>query len=159
MAKFDHKFESSRQDWETPQWLFDKMDMLYSFDVDLAANENNAKCSLYLTEKDDALSLEWRGSCWLNPPYGISGKTRLSRWVEKSYLESLSPGCSVAVLLPARSNTIWWHRYCMHSKKIYFICGRPKFGNCVHGLPQPLAVVYFSGYNKSPLVGSITKGE
>jgi hypothetical protein len=32
--------------------------------------------------------------------------------------------------------------------EISFICGRPKFGNAIHGLPQPLALVIFGKRNK-----------
>jgi len=48
------------------------------------------------------------------------------------------------MLIPARTNTVWWHDYCMKAKEIRFIKGRPKFGDAKHGLPQPLAIVIFA---------------
>lgn len=72
----------------------------------------------------------------MNPPFGSQGK-----WVQKAYEESLN-GITVVCLLPARTNTNWWHDYCM-TGEIRFIRGRPKFKGAKHGLPQPLAIVIF----------------
>lgn len=147
MAKFEQKFESSKQDWETPQDLFDLLHRQYHFTFDLAADKNNTKCEKYYTEENDALSVEWHGRCWLNPPYGGNSTNKLALWVEKAYVECKKPTCEVTLLIPARTNTNWWHEYCMRSSELMFIKGRPKFGDAKHGLPQPLAVVHFTGKN------------
>jgi phage N-6-adenine-methyltransferase len=145
VAKLDGKFESARQDWETPQELFDYINGYFGFTFDLAASSENTKCNAYFTEDDNALLQEWHGICWLNPPYGGTGGSKLSEWIEKAYTESARDTCEVAMLMPARTNTNWWHNFCMRSQEIIFIKGRPKFGNAKHGLPQPLAIVYFTG--------------
>ena len=155
MAKFTKKFESAKQEWETPDSLFRMLNTRYHFNFDLAADKGNAKCKRYYSSIDDALSKTWIGSCWLNPPYGGASSNRLAKWVEKAYTESLSNGCNIAMLIPARTNTGWWHRYCMHSKEILFIEGRPKFGGAKYGLPQPLVIVYFSGHNEIPAIGTL----
>jgi len=144
MGMFNGKFDSHKQDWETPNNLYQIAHARYNFTFDLAANEENTKCDKFFSIKDDALSQEWIGCCWLNPPYGIL-KEKLSSWVKKAYEESLKETCSVAILIPARTNTKWWHKYCMKAKEILFIEGRPKFKGCKYGLPQPLVIVFFNG--------------
>ena len=139
----------------TPDGLFREADKRYNFDFDLAADASNSKCYRFFSERDDALSQEWHGSCWLNPPYGDLAATRLSKWVQKAYEQGQKVGCSVAVLIPARTNTKWWHQYCMKAKEILFVDGRPIFGDAKYGLPQPLAIVFFDGSSGPVEIGGI----
>lgn len=145
MATFTGKFTSLNQSWETPQWLFNLLDSEFHFEWDLAASSANSKCQSYYSADDDALRHEWRGRCWLNPPYG-EGTGSLATWVRKAYAEWVgSADCRVIVMLiPARTNTRWFHDCCMRATELRFLKGRPKFGNAKHGLPQPLVVVVFS---------------
>lgn len=147
MALFDGKFDSAKQDWTTPNNLFSKLNTIFNFNFDLAASEENKKCNDYYSETDDALSKTWKGRCWLNPPYGGKTNNKLELWIKKAYTESLKDDCFVVMLIPTRTNTNWWHKYCMNAKEVYFIKGRPKFGDAKHGLPQPLALIYFDGNN------------
>ena len=142
MAKFATKFESKRQDWETPDSIFNPLDAEFGFTIDVCATEQNKKCSLRYTEKEDGLSQDWTQwiACWMNPPFGEQGK-----WVKKAY-EEAQKGATVICLLPARTNTNWWHDYCMKGE-IRFIRGRVKFKGAEHGLPQPLAIVIFAPPN------------
>lgn len=157
MARFEtNRFSSTKQDWETPEALFKTVNVRYNLDFDLAASEENTKCDEYFTREDDALSREWSGRCWLNPPYGGSGKNRLSLWVKKAYEESMKNTCMVAMLIPARTNTVWWHDYCMKASEILLIKGRPIFKGCKYGLPQPLAVIIFGNDTQSLRVSSIS---
>lgn len=143
MANFDkNRFRTQKQQWETPDELFDYLNLIYNFDLDLAGDSTNTKCKKFYSKEDNALSKEWKGVCWLNPPYGEK-KSKLSDWIKKSFDESNKKNCMVVMLIPARTNTNWWHDYCMKSEEVLFIKGRPKFKGCVHGLPQPLALVVF----------------
>lgn len=156
MAGFDGKFESAKQEWETPQKLFDLLNGEFNFTLDLAADKYNAKCNRFFDENDDALTQDWTGVCWLNPPYGGKSANALKNWVKKAERESAKHGSTIVVLCPARTNTKWWHESCMKAKEIKFICGRPKFGGAKHGLPQPLAVIVFSPHNQSrPILSSL----
>lgn len=156
MARFDTKFKSNKQDWETPIELFEIINRRYNIDFDLAANKSNTKCSEFFSKEDDALTKSWRGRCWLNPPYGGKMDNALSEWIKKSFNESLHEDCMVVMLVPARTNTNWWHDYCMKANEILFIRGRPKFVGAKYGLPQPLAVVIFDCSNDIQLmVGSL----
>ncbi len=138
MSNFDsNRFRSSNQEWETPDGIFIPLNQEFGFTLDVAASKENHKCRRYFTEKDDALSKSWFGEiCWLNPPY-----RQVKLWIKKAYQES-QKGAIVVCLVQARTNTDWWHDYCMKGE-IRFIRGRPKFKGCKYGLPQPLAMVIF----------------
>lgn len=141
MGKFNGKFESNKQDWETPENLFETLNREFNFTLDVAASGNNKKCNKFISENEDAMKKTWgKNICWLNPPYGKGYK--ISAWVKKSYDESQN-GSTVVMLIPARTNTNWFHDYCLKYGEVRFIKGRPKFVGAVHGLPQPLCFVIF----------------
>ena len=133
----DALFSSKTCEWETPAYLFEEYNYKYHFDLDICATNENAKCLRYFTKEQDGLRQEWRGVCWMNPPYG----REIGKWVEKAYKSALK-GATVVCLLPARTDTSWWHDYCMKGQ-IEFIRGRVKFGNSKHGAPFPSAIVIF----------------
>jgi phage N-6-adenine-methyltransferase len=130
-------FSSKTDMWATPQAFFDKYNEIYKFDIDVCAIAENAKCQKYFTPEENGLSQEWTGNCWMNPPYG----REIKKWVKKAYESSLD-GATVVCLLPARTDTAWWHDYCINGK-IEFIRGRLKFGNAKTSAPFPSAVVTF----------------
>ena len=132
-------FSSKTDLWATPQDFFDKYNAKYGFQLDVCATKENAKCSRYFTIDDDGLSQEWNGICWMNPPYGRN----IKHWVKKAYESSLN-GATVVCLLPARTDTAWWHDYCIKGQ-IEFIRGRLKFGGSKNSAPFPSAVVTFGG--------------
>jgi phage N-6-adenine-methyltransferase len=141
MANFSTAFKSSKQDWVTPSNLFQVLDDEFHFTLDVAASRDNAKCDKFFTVDDDGLKCDWGHEiCWMNPPYNNKKK-----WVIKAYNASLN-GATVVCLIPARTNTNWWHDYCMKGE-VRFIRGRVKFDGAKHGLPQPLAFVIFSPPN------------
>lgn len=125
--------------WETPQDLFDQLNQTYSFETDVCALPENAKCETYFTPETDGLSQEWTGACWMNPPYG----REIGNWMKKAY-ESSKNGATVVCLVPARTDTAWWHDYAMNGE-IEFIRGRLKFGNSKNSAPFPSAIVVFRG--------------
>lgn len=129
-------FSSKTDMWETPQNIFDEWDSHYHFTVDVCATKENAKCEKYYTPEMDGLKQKWSGVCWCNPPYG----REIGKWVEKAY----NSNCTVVMLLPARTDTKWFHNYCMKGR-IIFIKGRLKFGNAVNSAPFPSMIVIFKG--------------
>lgn len=135
----DAMFSSASCEWETPKEFFDRQDAVYHFDLDVCATPN-AKCARYYTEEQDGLVQPWTGRCWMNPPYGRT----IGKWVQKAY-ESVRGGGDadlVVCLLPARTDTAWWHDYCMKGE-VQFIRGRLKFGNARNAAPFPSALVIF----------------
>lgn len=134
----DLMFSSKSNCWETPQWFFDKLNKVFAFETDVCALPENAKCGLYYTPDDNGLLQDWRGVCWLNPPYG----RQISAWIEKAYKSAKENGATVVCLLPARVDTRWWHDYCSKGE-VFFVKGRLKFGGCDNSAPFPSAVVVF----------------
>lgn len=130
-------FSSKTDMWSTPQAFFDKYNDIYNFNTDVCASAENAKCEYYYTEEEDGLAQEWKGVCWLNPPYG----REIIHWMKKAYESSLK-GATVVCLVPARTDTKWWHEYAMKGE-IEFIRGRLKFGDAKNSAPFPSAVVIF----------------
>lgn len=136
----DVHYSSKTDEWETPQDLFDKLHAEFNFVMDVCANDKNAKCMHYFNKQEDGLKQNWSEyyRCWMNPPYG----RQIGKWVQKAYEESRN-GAIVVCLLPARTDTRWWHDYCMKGE-IRFIRGRLKFGGCKDNAPFPNAIVIFN---------------
>lgn len=141
-------FSSKTDMWETPQELFDKLNAQYHFDLDVCAVEENAKCHHYFSPEIDGLKKKWTGTCWMNPPYG----RQIGAWVRKAYESSLM-GATVVCLLPARTDTAWWHDFVIKGD-ITFIRGRLEFGGYKKSAPFPSAIVVFKA-----LAGKTDKGE
>ncbi len=130
-------FSSATDLWATPQAFFDKLNSVYGFTLDACATHENAKCQFYFTKEVDGLSKKWSGTVWMNPPYG----REIGDWMRKAYESSLG-GATVVCLVPARTDTAWWHDYAMKGE-IDFIRGRLKFGDSKNSAPFPSAVVVF----------------
>jgi phage N-6-adenine-methyltransferase len=131
-------FSSQSDDWETPQNLFDSINVMHGpFNLDVCASIANAKCSNFFTVKENGLNQPWTGICWMNPPYG---KT-IGMWMQKAYSESQN-GVKVVCLVPARTDTAWWHKWAMKGE-ITFLRGRVKFGGHKNSAPFPSAIVVF----------------
>jgi len=131
-------FSSNCQLWETPKKLYADLDNEFMFDLDPAASATNAKCKNFFTVEQDGLVQPWFDieklilSVFVNPPYarGITGK-----WVKKGYEEALR-GALVVMLLPARTDTKWFHQYILPfsgndeaqvETEIRFVKGRVQF--------------------------------
>jgi len=131
-------FSSASDDWPTPQDFFDRMNALHGpLELDVCASPENAKCPRYYTREDDGLAQPWTGRCWMTPPYGRT----IGLWMRKAYEES-QRGALVVCLVPARTDTAWWHDYATKGQ-VTFIRGRLKFGGHRNSAPFPSATVVF----------------
>lgn len=131
-------FSSATDLWATPQQFFDALNAEFGFTTDVCALPENAKCPTHFTPEQDGLQQEWRGRCWMNPPYG----REIGLWVRKAY-ESARGGATVVCLLPARTDTRWWHEYIQDKAEVRFVRGRLKFGGSKNSAPFPSVVVIF----------------
>lgn len=114
-------FSSTTDEWPTPQWLFDALDAEFGFTLDPCATPQNAKCKRYYTRAEDGINQDWGDEVvFMNPPYGRT----IESWVRKGF-ESACGGATVVCLLPARTDTHWWHHYVMRGE-IRFFSGRLK---------------------------------
>lgn len=132
-------FTSNTSEWETPQDLFDELNKEFSFVLDVCATFENNKCPKYFDIKEDGLKQNWRnwwGYKWMNPPYG----REIGKWVEKASIMG-----KTVCLLPARTDTRWFHDYIYNKLKveIRFIKGRLKFGGSKNSAPFPSMIVIF----------------
>jgi len=134
-------FSSNTDLWSTPQDFYDMVNDQFRFDLDVCATHENAKCERYFTKEDDGLKQEWKGTVWMNPPYGRG----IGDWMKKAY-ESSKKGATVVCLVPARTDTKWWHDYAIKGD-VKFIKGRLKFGGAKSSAPFPSALVVFSQFN------------
>lgn len=157
-ANLDACFSSRETEWSTPQHLFDQLNAEFGpFDLDAAASEYNHKCLAYYDKNTDALSVEeWNGKrIWLNPPYGRD----LGKWVEKAEEQAHIYGKLIVLLLPARTDTRWWHKYVEDdAEEVRFIKGRLKFGGAKSSAPFPSVIVVFDGAGYAGLQDWMLRG-
>ena len=130
-------WSSKTAEWSTPQHIFDELDKEFNFTLDPCATHENAKCEKYYTIEDNGLIRVWAGeTVFMNPPYG----REIRHWVKKAYEESLNPDTKIVCLLPSRTDTRWFHDYCVKGT-IWFLKGRLKFGGAKNSAPFPSMVV------------------
>ena len=131
-------YQSNKDDWETPQELFNKMNKEFNFTIDVASSDANCKCKKHYTKQNDGLQQDWNNEVvWCNPLYGRN----IGEWVKKAFFSN----AITVMLLPARTDTRWFHEYIYNkdSVKIKFIKGRLKFGNAKNSAPFPSMIVIF----------------
>jgi phage N-6-adenine-methyltransferase len=138
MSNLAVHFSSATDEHPTPQWLFDALNREFAFTLDPCATRENAKCPRFFTREDDGLLQDWGDEVvFMNPPYGAM----ISRWMWKAY-DAADKGATVVCLVPARTDTGWWHNYAMKGE-IRLLRGRLKFGNATNSAPFPSAIVIF----------------
>ena len=131
-------FSSKRDNWETPKTLFDNLNNVYHFNVDLCADDNNHLCDEYYTEKNSCLDKDIRGKViYCNPPYS----REMYKFIEKCY--KLSFYNTVVMLLPARTDTKWFHDFIYNKAEIRFIKGRLRFSNSKNVATFPSMIVIY----------------
>jgi hypothetical protein len=121
-------FSSLRLDWQTPKATYNELDSEFHFDFDPCPHN----------PEFDGLSIDWGQSNFCNPPYG----REIGKWLAKGY-EEWQEGKTVVFLIPSRTDTRWWHDYCMKATEIRFIKGRLKFDEHENSAPFPSAIVIF----------------
>jgi phage N-6-adenine-methyltransferase len=132
-------YSSKKDTWTTPQDLFDELSKEFSFTLDPCADLGNHKCSRYFTAEDNGLLQDWgHETVFMNPPYGRD----IVFWIAKAY-EASRKGATIVCLLPARTNTRWFHAYVYGKAEIRFIKGKVKFGDSKAGAPFPSMIAIF----------------
>ena len=135
---------SNTPEWATPQKFYDELNKEFNFTLDPCATESNHKCNKYYTIKEDGLQQDWGGeTVYCNCPYG----KEISKWIEKAYNEN-KKGTTVVMLLPARTDTRWFHNWIYNQHEIRFIKGRLKFNDGKTTAPFPSMVVIMRGKNE-----------
>ncbi len=127
-ALFSHKSD----DWATPAWLLEGLEWWFG-------------CKFYdpcpLHADFDGLKADWTDRVYINPPY-----SNAAEWVGWGRLHAYIGECLVVMLLPARTDTRWFHDYVLpHAQQVWFLRGRLKFGGSKNSAPFPSMVVVFDG--------------
>ena len=153
----------TKDNWQTPIDLFEKLDDEFDFDIDVACDSKNNLCEFGYSEGlyGSSLTNDWHLSkyhikCWMNPPYS---RGNIDKFCKKAYAES-QKGCTVVGLLPGDCSTKWFHRYVMRAHEIRFLQRRVRFidpdtgkqgGSPTFG---SIVVVWKPGQVESPEVSS-----
>lgn len=137
-------FTSNKEDWETPRALFEELNKEFNFDIDVAASNENAKLPKYYTKQENALNGVWEGNVFCNPPYG----KQLVKWVKKAYDEyERDSNRTIVLLIPARTDTSYWHDYIFGKAEVRFLRGRLRFEvagqAAIDPAPFPSSIVIF----------------
>ena len=137
-------FSSNSNEWATPKLFFEYLNNEFNFTLDPCATVENYKCSKYYTIKENGLAQEWNNEVvFCNPPYG----RELPQWVKKCYEEHKKNNITVVMLIPARTDTSYFHEYIYNKSEIRFIRGRLKFNDGKQCAPFPsMLVIYRSGF-------------
>lgn len=150
---------SLKQNWRTPKSLIEAIQSRFGvcFSLDACAENSAAsKAPSYYSPSDDGLSLPWPGVVWCNPPYG---KT-ISLWIEKAFNESRINADLVVCLLPARTDTAYFHTHCIKGN-VFLLRGRVRFESedvPIGSAPFPSMLVMFSRHIIHPTIQTITIG-
>lgn len=132
-------FSSTTNEWATPKAFFQRLNAEFHFTLDPCATPDNAKCSKYYTQADNGLEQDWSNErVFCNPPYGRD----ISAWVKKCHDESEKAEV-IVMLIPARTDTSYFHDYIYHKAEIRFVRGRLHFNESTQGAPFPSMVVIF----------------
>ena len=134
-------YKSVTVEWATPMWLFLLLKKTFpgGFTLDPCCTDFNAKCQKYFTLIQDGLLQSWaKEIVFMNPPYGRA----IWHWMRKAYLSALKDGATVVCLVPARTDTKWWHDFALQgNNQIIFLKGRLKFGDAKNSAPFPSALI------------------
>ena len=135
-------YSSKTDQWATPLDFFREINAEFGFDLDPCADEENHKCERYFTKEQNGLLQDW-GGCrvFCNPPYG----KEIGACVEKAYHEGHKEGTLVVLLIPARTDTKYFHDFILNRAEVRFVRGRLKFGGAAAGAPFPSMLVIFRG--------------
>lgn len=133
-------FSSKTDEWETPQDFFDKINELMHFTLDPCSTDENCKCQKHYTIKDNGLEQDWSGEIvWCNPPY-----SDLKNWTRKCW-EEAQKGVKICLLIPARTDTRWFHTYCFNPMtEVVPIQGRLKFSGSKYNAPFPNLLICYN---------------
>jgi site-specific DNA-methyltransferase (adenine-specific) len=140
-------YASNTEEWATPQAFFDELDKEFNFTLDPCATQDNAKCRKFFTKEQDGLRQSWNcETVFCNPPYG----KEITKWVAKAD-EEAQQGATVVMLIPARTDTRYFHEHIYNKYETRFIRGRLHFNESKNAAPFPSMVVVMKGKKQCKL--------
>jgi len=147
MRNLKTMLSSVKMDWETPMEVYNPLDLEFGFTLDFCATNENKKHNHFYSEEQNALLQNPIGEIiFCNPPYG----NKIKDFVKKC--SELSINNTIVMLIPARTDTLYFHKYIYNKAEIRFVKGRIKFIGNQKGsgsAPFPSMIVIFK--NKAEL--------
>ena len=150
MKKLKGLMTSETNEWYTPKDFYNKLNKEFNFTLDPCCTKESAKCEKFYTIEDDGLSKDWKNEIvFMNPPYG----REIRDWIKKAHNEHLKNEITIVCLIPARTDTSYWHDYIFNkASEIRFLKGRIKFerpdGSKGDSAPFPSAVIVYKTKEK-----------
>lgn len=145
MANLAPLMSSDKPDWHTPQNVLDLVREVFGSPIGLdpcTSADNPTAALRFFTEADDGLARPWesRLGIFVNPPYGRG----IDRWTWKmGDIGRPVGGPAVIGLIPARTDTKYWHRDVITADAICFWRGRLRFVGAPASAPFPSALPYW----------------
>lgn len=143
-----YNYGYNENDYKTPPILYRMaLDRFHieKFGLDVCCSDENIPAEKYYKYGEkDGLKEQWESFTWCNPPFDQAQK-----WVKKAYEENKKNGTEIAMLLPARTETAYWHDYILHNNfvEVEFLRKGYKFYNKNNEemgvFKNALALVYF----------------
>lgn len=125
MSKLAALFSRKSDLWATPPLLFEDLRREFGFNLDPCCEVSTAKCQRFFTPErgEDGLAEDWgRSRVFMNPPY-----SQAAAWMQKA-AESARAGAVVVALIPARTDTHWWHEWVMpYASEVRLLRGRVRY--------------------------------
>ena len=139
---------SAHEAWTTPREVLEKLYRVIGDDFDLdpcspvrSGPRAPVRARLRYVTEDDGLALAWRGVVFLNPPYGRA----LPRWIAKAHAEAtVGRVFTIIGLVPARTDTRWWHSHVAGHADVWLLKGRLAFGDGANAAPFPSAIAVWN---------------
>ena len=115
---------NENDEWGTPENILRKAEFEFRLNLflDVCSTNDNKKFNKFFTKKDDGLSFNWDYNFFMNPPY-----SQITQWMDKAYTEHKKNNVDALILVYAKTDTKWWHKYVEGIAEVHFIKGRLKF--------------------------------
>lgn len=112
-----YNYEFTENDYKTPPELYNialKYFGINKFTLDTCCSEKNIPAKLhYINGEKDGLKETWFDYSWCNPPFN-----ECKKWIEKAYKLNNELGIRIAMLLPVRTETRYWHEYILNNPNV-----------------------------------------
>lgn len=137
---------SASTTWATPEEFLRRLHRAVG-EVDLdpcspGKPRSRVQAARHYTLRENGLARAWRGRVFMNPPYGRG----IGRWIAKARAEvEVGHAEWVIGLIPARTDTRWWHDHVAGLAHAWLLRGRLAFGDGTAPAPFPSAVVLWGG--------------
>lgn len=116
-------FSRNSDEWGTPKHIIELVEKEFGpIQLDPCCTPKTAKAKKFFTKEQNGLGQEWKGLVFVNPPY-----SRIKEWVQKASNSCKGGAATVVMLIPARTDTRWFHEYIYGKAEIRFLKGRCKF--------------------------------